>query len=675
MKTFMIYPDKARALGNVMNNNSNIEDMTGVLCDPTMLHDNGGNPLTVEYEGAPFPIFQIGVLGDVYSAFLSLEVSDNPIYAEENMVITATLRDIGDELIDGKIAVFCGVDCITNGINTGSDVVYANTTNGVLSFNYSFDDIGEFVLNAVSLGTNTHHRTQATSEVILVTKKEIILNIDGLNISDIFSTTDDISFTVQLLEGNSPIAGLIYDILLDGELFDSGTSTNNGEEYTISNLEAGTHTIKVSYDGNNIFNKGITSREIYVVNYVELEGSMSLSSTEAHRGDTVTATAIVLDEDENPVEGVTVVLYSYLNENGLEPTPVGSHITNSEGIVNFTLDTSNYGVMYYDMQIESTNWHSSASIGNSLGELFELTVEDRIIPNLILTAPTKVIDGDTVVLTATLTDGGVPLQNKTIQFAKYENNLHPNSYETESATTDSNGVATIQIIADIHSRHVYSCSFTGGTEYAETSSNQVTFTINEEIFKPSITSINEITAYSDWGNNQTFSSVPTVSNGVLTIGFGEGHSACILKDGWSNSSDWIFECDMMQNKWDSGFELMLGIAEHYMDYTPYRLLRISSSGDRACGIAGRTGTNNSWRYNEWARPFFSNNVWVHVTIIKKDGLYTVKLDENIICSNKTWSDSSNYNTITVGGACWGDSSGSSNPSGVKIKNIVVTTNY
>lgn len=268
MKTFIIYPDKARALGNVMNNNSNVLDMVEVNSNVIPLLDEEhpitpeeGNqycpPMTVDYDNLQFPIFQMNVLGSLYDTSLTLDVSANALYVGDEVTITATLRDNNGNLLDGAIAFKCGNDCITNGNNTGENVVYANTSNGVVSFTYAFDSMGEYTIEAHSLGTNRYHSAK-TTENINVSKKQITISIEGITNNE--SYEEDIPFTVRLLNSNNQIvSGLGYSITLDGEPFDTGTSSQQGENFTLSNLDAGSHTIEVYYPGNNIYDSSTES--------------------------------------------------------------------------------------------------------------------------------------------------------------------------------------------------------------------------------------------------------------------------------------------------------------------------------------------------------------------------------------------------------------------------------
>ena len=74
MKSFKIFPDKARALGNVMNTNSKVEDMIGVNSNPIILLDENGKPETVQYDNFQFPKFQMNVLGSIYETSLDTEM-------------------------------------------------------------------------------------------------------------------------------------------------------------------------------------------------------------------------------------------------------------------------------------------------------------------------------------------------------------------------------------------------------------------------------------------------------------------------------------------------------------------------------------------------------------------------------------------------------------------------
>lgn len=359
MKSFKIFPDKARALGNVMNTNSNVGDMVGVNSNiipllneehPISLDDGGEYvpPATVGYDNFQFPIFQMEVLGSLYETSLTLNVSTSTPYVGDNITITATLRDNNNELLDGNIAFYCGNDCITNGNNTGNNDVYASTTNGVVSFNYSFDSMGEYIITARSVATNMHHSSESFEEVS-VSKKPVNIWINSVSDSGndgsiddtgynnvggsdsyIGSSTeynDEIKFKVQLVNSNGqPITGLSYSITLDGESFDTGTSTANGEIYTISNLDSGEHTLLVYWPGNNMYASSTETIEVY--NGSQLEVYVYYEATDLVNPGSHVYTGI-LEVDvyygTNPVSGLPITI--------LIGNDVISDTTNSSGSV------------------------------------------------------------------------------------------------------------------------------------------------------------------------------------------------------------------------------------------------------------------------------------------------------------------------------------------------------
>lgn len=339
MKTFKIYPDKARALGNVMNNNSNVEDMVGVnsniraLVDsehPVTLGDGSQYTpqCTVDYDNLEFPIFQMDVLSSLYDTSLTVNVSSDNCYVGDSITITATLRDNNDELLDGSIAFYCGDDCITNGNNTGEDVVYASTTNGTVSFNYSFDSMGEYSIRAVSLATNMHHSATST-RALSVSRKQVSFNINGINDS---TYVHDIPFTVQLINNNQTVVGLPYSITLDGEDFDTGTSSNNGESYTINNLDVGLHNITFYFGGNTLYASCSETIEFHngkVPDYMEITFVNPSTNYQNH---TVNGNmTIAIYSETLPVEGMPVTVTitpSGINRTGL--------VTDSNGEVTFS---------------------------------------------------------------------------------------------------------------------------------------------------------------------------------------------------------------------------------------------------------------------------------------------------------------------------------------------------
>lgn len=347
MKSFKIFPDKARALGNVMNTNSNVGDMVGVNSNiipllneehPISLDDGGEYvpPATVDYDNFQFPIFQMEVLGSLYETSLTLNVSTNSPYVGDNITITATLRDNNNELLDGNIAFFCGDDCITYGNNTGENVIYASTTNGVVSFTYSFDSMGEYIIKAVSPPTHMHHCAE-TTESIIVYKHPISIRIYGdntqdngqdndgddsindngyasINDSDNLGSSneyiDEIQFKVLLYDSvNEPITGLPYYISLDGESFDAGTSTANGKIYTISNLDSGEHTLGVYCPGNQFYGSNHETVEVSNgIHLFDIYVSYDTTSWNAEQHLAIGDLKVDIYHDTNPVAGLPLTL-------------------------------------------------------------------------------------------------------------------------------------------------------------------------------------------------------------------------------------------------------------------------------------------------------------------------------------------------------------------------------
>lgn len=180
-----------------------------------------------------------------------------------------------------------------------------------------------------------------------------------------------------------------------------------------------------------------------------------------------------------------------------------------------------------------------------------------------------------------------------------------------------------------------------------------------------------IIGFTDFESN-TFSSFPGIEDGAFVVNYGRGYNLGMLSQGWDNTVDWTLECDFMQNRWDSHLSVFLGLREHYNDYEPYSRLQLSCSSDRFCGKAGVEGTRSV--SVKWASPSYTANAWTRLVIEKRNEKYvTVKVNGTTIVNNVEWEDLMNYDTCYIGGASWWNSSGTSNPSGVRIRNIHVSS--
>lgn len=275
----------------------------------------------------------------------------------------------------------------------------------------------------------------------------------------------------------------------------------------------------------------------------------------------------------------------------------------------------------------------------------------------IAIAESEISTADSTVLVVGLTDFNAEVEGATVAISGSDGSSY-------TCVTDSMGEARVNV-GHLHGTVTFTATYQNVS-----SSVSVTCDMSFDITYV-LDSNTPITAFNDF-EDKAFTTVPAIEDEAFVVNYGRGYGLGMLSQGWDNTVDWTFECDFMQNNWDSHMSIFLGLNEHYNDYAPYSRLQLSSVRDRLCGKAGVQ--NSSSVSVRWASPSYTANAWANLVVEKRDGKYvTVKLNGTTIVNNVEWTDLLDHDVAYVGGASWWNSNGSSNPSGVRIKNIHISS--
>lgn len=193
----------------------------------------------------------------------------------------------------------------------------------------------------------------------------------GDNVANASELESAESVALQLTNGNLSVDGLI-EMIRGGDIkltaTPKGTSTDNGDNYTISNLPAGYYLIKDKDDslsGDNTYTeyilevledstvnpKGdvpkIEKKIKDINNSTELEMSAWQDSADHDVGDIIPyqLTATLPDNLERYVDGYKLVFHDYLSPGLTYKNITSAKIVNTDGTV-ITLNSSNYDLSY-----------------------------------------------------------------------------------------------------------------------------------------------------------------------------------------------------------------------------------------------------------------------------------------------------------------------------------------
>ncbi|MHA2403474.1 MAG: Ig-like domain repeat protein, partial [Candidatus Kariarchaeaceae archaeon] len=205
---------------------------------------------------------------------------------------------------------------------------------------------------------------------------------------------------------------------LNGMLLGSSMTDSSGVatyDWVISNDLLGVQTLHV---GCPAF--GYISTDVFTTVYSNTSVSIQLSEASVDRGDPVTIT-VTLSDENGAMVGYDVVIYL----NGSILTTV---TTNASGMADFIWTADETGTHVFHAEFAGSGYYYASQTGTTNLEVYTT-------PSLPLTIPTTGDRGDIITLIAELTDAGLPLEGYTIDF-------YVDGQLVGSSQTNSSGYAT-----------------------------------------------------------------------------------------------------------------------------------------------------------------------------------------------------------------------------------------
>ena len=204
-----------------------------------------------------------------------------------NVIVTGTIKnDKGQYVKEGKITIKEGKNTIaTAKINNGT---YTITTNIISK--------GTYILQAQYEETKNYLASNSTKITIIVTPTKTKLNasITGNNVG-----YTNITAILTDTNGKKLSSAQIITTYTNGTKITSNTD-NNGKINIPLNLENGTHTLTITYPGNNTYDPITTTISTTIDKNTPI---ITLNPIKGIIGENITLTAHLLDQNGNPVNG------------------------------------------------------------------------------------------------------------------------------------------------------------------------------------------------------------------------------------------------------------------------------------------------------------------------------------------------------------------------------------
>lgn len=354
--------------------------------------------------------------------------------------VTARLTD-GTNAIQGRSVQFTA----PGGSGSFSSSTAVTDASGVATVSFTAANSASTTVSSVTISAAVNPEGVTGSQSLTVDPSAVSLQDITLTALSPSAPADGVStVTVRAKATGSdgqPLSGVGISFSSSLGLPASGTqntdASGNADFVITAPSKAGSATVKAASGG--------VVRQI-VVNFTAGPASiisLTLTPNSIGSASLASATALVTDANNNPVEGETVQFSVPTNSSGGAYTSGTALQTAADGTVTATYRTGSASATTSNDVLQVTlSSNSSKTAAQNLTILSSVGA-------LTLTAgqATLVANGtDSTTLTARVTDSnGNPLKNASVQFRTSKGTLSPST----AVTTDSGGVATVQIKSDL----------------------------------------------------------------------------------------------------------------------------------------------------------------------------------------------------------------------------------
>ena len=521
MKSLIIQPSHVRGLGNILDNEDNIQ---GLHCRVE------AQDTLVEFDDLELKTYYMGTGTQLNIRFILDTLS---ILPSGTVHIDVRVTDDENNPVSGVDLYIYERDELISQMETGADGY--GVEDGSLGFNFTSEDVGKHTLKCVIPRQDLYYESknelvinvlQETTLTLTIDPDEIdtltdtitlygtLLNEEGepvvgeiitfydnttllgwsitndlgvatlvVNIEDIQDLglvpyisigwtktsdnpnnhTEDGSLYVSATISDTGITGLPLTVLVNNAVMFEGVTDSTGHADLLDTTLNQNAVVTVITKHTNLYNATTKQYRLGESEKIPTITSLSVSSSTVSVGTNVTFTATVTDEDDEPIEGLTVTF----KDGG---SSLGTGTTNSSGVATLTssgLAAGNHSVTAETTEDNTYSGSTSTAVTVTVNKLTTST-------SLSLGSNTIYVDGSTTA-TATVTSGGNGVNGLTVTFKDGSTTLG-------TSTTNSSGVATYTISGLNAGNHSITAVVTENSTYAASTSSAVSLTVNNHSY-------------------------------------------------------------------------------------------------------------------------------------------------------------------------------------------------
>lgn len=521
MKSLIIQPSHVRGLGNILDNEDNIQ---GLHCRVE------AQDTLVEFDDLELKTYYMGTGTQLNIRFILDTIS---ILPDQTVHIDVLVTDDENNPVSGVDLYIYESDELISQMETDEDGY--GVEDGSLGFNFTSEDVGKHTLKCVIPRQDLYYESKNELVINVLQETTLTLTIDPdeidtltdtitlygtllneeeepvvgeiitfydnttllgwsitndlgvatlvVNIEDIQDLglvpyisigwtktsdnpnnhTEDGSLYVSATINDTGITGLPLTILVNNTVMFEGVTDSTGHADLLDTTLNQNAVVTVITKHTNLYNATTKQYRLGESEKIPTITSLSVSSSTVSVGTNVTFTATVTDEDDEPIEGLTVTF----KDGG---SSLGTGTTNSSGVATLTssgLAAGNHSVTAETTEDNTYSGSTSTAVTVTVNKLTTST-------SLSLGSNTIYVDGSTTA-TATVTSGGNGVNGLTVTFKDGSTTLG-------TSTTNSSGIATYTISGLNAGNHSITAVVTENSTYAASTSSAVTLTVNNHSY-------------------------------------------------------------------------------------------------------------------------------------------------------------------------------------------------
>ena len=477
-----------RGIGRIIVNNTDSLDFNAQSATVKYPTTNKGKvPVKVEYDGLEnvySPSISNEVLVDILAADTAINiVPSTNVTAHRQASATVTLTSGNVILKDEEIIVAVKQD--------NKDLDFTTTTSSDGTKTITFTPLSNSSVNITAKYDGSNNYNQSSKDAIVIVSS-MPTKLD-VKVADVM-VNDTLKINITLVdEDNNKLAGKQLTAKVNG-IVKELMATSDGDyfiEYS-SDKSLTDVSVEVTYNGEGGYLSSSNTGEKFNVKKIPTTVNIKVDNPVINNF----TTTITVNAQKAIVNEGSVTLYA-------NDTVIGKSAVKN-GVATITNTTMKYGK--YTLKAEYTGvdvFNNSKATGSASTELIDTTLRLQLLNKTVFI-------NETVMITATLTNGSTPISNQIIKFTF-------NDSQTMTVSTNANGQATVKYnsTGEYKKISVYA-QFDETSTYKKQNTTADTFTVNK--LKTNTT----VSVLDDMVNNVTIevtvkSNGQTVKSGTLQI--------------------------------------------------------------------------------------------------------------------------------------------------------------